>query len=143
MNDTNDIAFELGITARRWRAKADERLITLALSQAKWLPLSYLSRAGGSMPQRKLVEQLGVEGPTLVRILDELERRGLTERRDGDADRRTKTIHLTKKALPIIGKISYQTDLLREEILGGILDQDIVTFRKVLDQILNNIETIS
>jgi len=95
------------------------------------------------LPQRKLAEQIGVEGPSLVRILDELERLGLTERRDGDTDRRTKTIHLTEKALLIIEKISYQANLLREEILDGILDQDIVTFRKVLAQMLHNINTLS
>src|SRR3546814_2038548 len=33
---------------------------------------------------------LGIEGPSLVRLLDTLERRGLVERREDDADRRAR-----------------------------------------------------
>lgn len=138
-SDRSSIGIELAITARQWRARVDERLAFLGLTQAKWVPLRYLSRAGGCLPQRKLVEQTGIEGPSLVRTLDDLERLGLVERRDGDADRRTKTVHLTDKVEPIIGEITRRADSLREEILDGISDQDIALFRKVLGQISHNL----
>lgn len=141
--DHSRIGIELGIITRRWRARMDKRLAFLGLTQAKWVPLRYLLSAGGSMPQRKLVEQTGVEGPSLVRILDGLEKLGLIERRDCDADRRAKTIFLTDKAEPIMDSIIQQADLLREEILDSIPDRDIAVFRKVLVQMLHNMETIA
>jgi MarR family transcriptional regulator for hemolysin len=143
LDDYSNIGLNLAITARQWRARVDERLTSLGLTQAKWVPLRYLSRAGGSLPQRKLVELTGIEGPSLVRILDELERLGLIERRDGDADRRTKTVHLTDKAEPIIGEIGRRADRLRTEILDGILDKDIAVFRKVLARISHNLRDLA
>jgi len=143
LDDYSNIGLNLAITARQWRARVDERLTSLGLTQAKWVPLRYLSRAGGSLPQRKLVELTGIEGPSLVRILDELERLGLIERRDGDADRRTKTVHLTDKAEPIIGEIGSRADRLRTEILDGISDKDITVFRKVLARISHNLRDLA
>ena len=138
-DDRNGIAFELSLTARRWRACVDARLAPLGLTQAKWIPLHYLARAGGSLPQRKLLERTGIEGPSLVRILDELERLGFIERRGGDADRRTKTVHLTRKAEPVIARIAEQADGVREEILDGISDRDLAAFRRILGRIAHNI----
>jgi MarR family transcriptional regulator for hemolysin len=143
VGDHNDIGFELGITARQWRARADERFATLGLTQAKWVPLYYLSRAGGSLPQRELVQRTGIEGPSLVRVLDELERQGLVERCDGDADRRTKIVHLTPKAEPIIREIAGRADHLRDEILSGICEDDISVFRNVLAQLFHNLGSLT
>ena len=39
--------------------------------------------------------------------------------------------------------IIQQADLLREEILDSIPDRDIAVFRKVLAQMLHNMETIA
>jgi MarR family transcriptional regulator for hemolysin len=138
-SDRSNLGSQLGIAARHWRARMDQRLAPLGLTHAKWVPLRYLSYAGGSLPQRTLVELTGIEGPSLVRVLDELERRGLVERRDSDADRRTKTVHLTDKAAPIIGEIVQRADGLREEVLDGISEEDIAVFRKVLAQISHNL----
>lgn len=133
------IGLEIARTARQWRARMDERLVPLGLTQAKWVPLRYLAHAGGTLPQRKLVEMTGIEGPSLVRLLDELERLGLVERRDSEADRRTKTIHLTEKVEPILGEIAVLAEGLREDILSGIPPEDLATFHKVLSQILDNL----
>ncbi len=139
-DDYHNIGLEIGITIRRWRARMDERLAPLGLTQAKWVPLRYLSNAGGSLPQRKLLERVGIEGPSLVRILDELERLGLIERQNCSFDRRTKTICLTECVKPMIEEIEKRSAQLRNEIFDGITDQDVAVFRKVLAQISHNLE---
>lgn len=138
-DDYHNIGLEIGITIRRWRARMDERLAPLGLTQAKWVPLRYLSHAGGSLPQRKLLERVGIEGPSLVRILDELERLGLIERQNCSSDRRTKTICLTERVKPMIDEIEKRSAQLRNEIFDGITDQDVTVFRKVLAQISHNL----
>jgi MarR family transcriptional regulator for hemolysin len=142
MNDSNprnNIGFEMGITLRLWRARIDERLAPLGLTQAKWLPLRYLARAGGSLPQRTLVDQLGLEGPSLVRILDELERLGMVERHTCDFDRRAKTVCLTEQVKPLIADISQRADSLRDQILQGIPDQELAAFQHTLARIAHNL----
>jgi MarR family transcriptional regulator for hemolysin len=139
-DDFHNIGIEIGITIRQWRARMDERLAPLGLTQAKWVPLRYLSHAGGSLPQRKLLDRVGIEGPSLVRILDELERLGLIERQSCSSDRRTNIICLTERVKPMIDEIEKRSSQLRNEIFNGISGPDIAVFRKVLTRISHNLE---
>ena len=76
------VGITISRTARTWRTKLDERLSLLGLTQARWLVLMHLSRMGGESLQKELAFVVGVEGPTLVRVLDGLERIGLVQRLD-------------------------------------------------------------
>ena len=51
----------------------------------------------GEISQVKLAEFIGVEGPTLVRILDRMEQKGWIKRKVSSRDRRQKLISPTKK----------------------------------------------
>ena len=132
------IGFVLSKTARLWRSRLDERLAPLGLTQAKWVILLYLSQSDGSLPQRELVDRVGVEGPTLVRVLDGLERKGLIERRDCHTDRRTKSIHLTAEAQPILGEIIRIAGDLRRQILDGISDEEMNICLRVFARMTQN-----
>jgi MarR family transcriptional regulator for hemolysin len=121
------------------RAKFDERLSPLGLTQAKWLILMLLSKNGGVMPQREISERIGVEGPTVVRVLDGLENMGLIERRDQPADRRTKDVYLTREAGDIVKKISRTAEEFREEIWAGIPEKDVVVCARVIATLLLNL----
>jgi MarR family transcriptional regulator for hemolysin len=130
----------LGRVSRLWRTRIDERLGPLGLTQAKWLILLHLSQAGGAMPQKDLAESVGVEGPTVVRVLDGLERNGLIERRGREADRRAKTVHLTAQATKIQEDILRIVGGMREEILAGVSDEDLAVCQRVLGKILGNLD---
>lgn len=135
------IGLDLSRMARLWRARLDERLAPLGLTQAKWLILLHLSRSNGALPQRELVERIGVEGPSLVRVLDGLERLGLIERRDNPTDRRAKTVHLTAAVEPLIEDITRIAAELRQEILAGITDEDIAVCVRVFGDMARNLGT--
>jgi len=139
-NSLTSIGLNIGCIARRWRARVDERLVGLGLTMSKWLPLRWLAVSGGSLPQRRLVELTGVEGPSLVRVLDDLERQGFIERRDCEADRRAKIIYLTKKVDPIMRQALPQADGVQKQALAGISPEELATCQSVLERILNNLE---
>jgi len=141
-DDRSGLGYELAYTARRWRARADQRLARFGLSHAKWAPLRHLSRSGGSVPQYQLAEQVNVEGPSLVRVLDELERHGLIKRCDSDSDRRSKIVRLTDKAEAMVNEIAVCLEQLRDEVLEGVPDTDIAAFRRVLARIRHNIQKV-
>lgn len=132
------IGIKLGRASRLWRTKLDERLGPLGLTQAKWLILVHLSKAGGAMPQKDLVEGIGVEGPTMVRVLDGLERMGLIERCGQCADRRAKVVHLTGTVAQELDVIVPIAEGLRAEILAGITDADLAVFDRVISTMLRN-----
>ena len=77
-----DFGFRVARIARRLRQAVDAELRVLGLTEATWRPLAYVGRLGEGVRQRELAAALGIEGPSLVRLLDNLERRGLIERRE-------------------------------------------------------------
>lgn len=134
------IGVELGRASRLWRTRLDERLAPLGLTQAKWLVLLHLSRAGGVMPQKELAQSIGVEGPTMVRVLDGLERRGLTERLGRPEDRRVRDVRLTEAAGEVLGDIMRVAGDLREKILAGLSEDDLAHLHATIAVMLRNME---
>ncbi len=83
--------------SRAWRRVADTAAANFGLSEATAYPLVMMSRLGEGPRQTVLAEAMGVEGPSLVRLLDQLCAAGLVQRREDPSDRRAKTLHLTDK----------------------------------------------
>ena len=125
----------LGDTARMWRAKLNQRLKPLGLSQAQWFALLHLSRAGRDLTQTELAERIGIEGPTLVRLLDRMARDKWITRRESDQDRRSKTVHLTAQAEGVLKDIHAAAAQLRKELLKGIPAADLAHCITVLERI--------
>ena len=86
---------DLILVGRAYRAVADRALADLGLSQALAWPIVMIGRLGEGVRQVALADALGIEGPTLVRALDNLAAGGLIVRKEDTSDRRAKTLHLT------------------------------------------------
>ena len=142
MTEDAEFAMELGKVARRWRTRLDSRLRAMGLTQARWLALLELSRADG-LTQRDLAATLGVEGPTLVRLLDGLEAQGLIERQSCPDDRRAKRVRLTEAAAPVLREIRKIADATRRELLEGVATEDLSVARRVLAMIAGRLEQTS
>ncbi len=132
---------ELARVGRKWRARLDARVKHLGLTQARWIALLQLRRSG-PLSQRDLAEQIGVEGPTLVRLLDGLQQGGLIERTATHEDRRVKKIHLTASAYPLIEEITRISDALREELMESVPPEDLATAHRVLRLIGDRLERL-
>jgi len=129
------LGFAIGEAARIWRTKLDERLRPLGLSQSRWMVLLNLDKRGDGVVQKALAEWMGIEGPTLVRILDRMTEDGWIERRESTRDRRAKTVHLTPQSHSIIERINKIAAQLRGEMLLDIDAADMDTCLRVLLQI--------
>ena len=64
---------------QNWRRQVDGRVRQFGLTDATWRPLLHLGRFGDGVRQTDLAASLAIEGPSLVRLLDALERTGLIE----------------------------------------------------------------
>jgi MarR family transcriptional regulator for hemolysin len=126
--------------ARRWRAIANEHLSRIGQTQARWEALYWIAVSQGGATQRELAECVGIEEPTLVRMLHRLEQEGLVERRASQADRRTKTIVLTKAAEPHMKAMSGVIDKLRVDVLRNLDEEEIKRAVEVLDRMLERLE---
>ncbi|HKJ52144.1 MAG TPA: MarR family transcriptional regulator [Gammaproteobacteria bacterium] len=136
------LGYAIGESARLWRTRLNERLRPLGLSQARWMVLLHLSKRGDGVVQKALAEWIGIESPTLVRILDRMTEDGWIERRESTTDRRAKTVHLTRQANAIIKRIDKIAAQLRKEMLVDIDAADIDACMRVLQQIKHTAERL-
>jgi MarR family transcriptional regulator for hemolysin len=121
-------------TARQWRRAVDRELQPFGLTEATWLPLLRVARAREPMRQKDLAESLSLYDSSVVRLLDNLQEKGLIERREG-ADRRAKTIHLTDLGKASVDRVEGISRQVRERTLANIPDKDIENISGILEQI--------
>lgn len=140
MDPRQEFTLELGRVSRRWRARLDVRLRATGLTQARWVALLQLARAGEGLTQRELAERVGIEGPTLVRLLDALERQGLIARHPVRGDRRVKQIRLTEAAQPVMAEINRIAAQVRREVLAHIGRDELIACLKTLRRIGDRLE---
>jgi MarR family transcriptional regulator for hemolysin len=133
--DRDNFGVMLYNLSRLWRAKLDERLKPLGLSQAKWRVILHLSHAREGLVQKELAELLGIEGPSLVGLLDRMAADGWIERCPSLADRRYKVVHLTQKAQETARRIVRINRQLREELLMDLTPEDLAHCARIFGAI--------
>jgi MarR family transcriptional regulator for hemolysin len=121
--------------ARSWRRRADQALADHGLSQATAHPLRVLFGRGKCVRQGVLADEIGIEGPSLVRLIDLLQSEGLVERREDPTDRRAKTLHLTPEGEAKAEEINRVLRRVRAELLKDISPEDLAVTFDVLQRI--------
>lgn len=138
----NERALTAGLLrlARVYRREVNRALAAHGLSDAKALPVLHIARLGEGVRQGALAEEMGIEGPSLVQLLDQLCAAGLVERRPHPQDGRAKTLHLSDAGRSLAGVIEKAVDGLRGRLLAEVTDADLaaalrvmVAFEKALD----------
>jgi MarR family transcriptional regulator for hemolysin len=110
---------------RHWRRAADAMVKEYGLSDATAFPLVLIGRLKGEPRQNQLAEAMGIEGPTLVRLLDQLCSAGLIIRKEDPMDRRAKVLSLTKSGQILVTKIEADLSLLRERVFANVSVADL------------------
>ena len=116
---------------RQWQRLADQCLGDSGLSAACAMPLLMIQRAGGGIRQVALARQLGMEGPSLVRLLDKLAHSGLVRRSDDPDDRRAKQLWLTDQGQALVGTLEARLGSLRADVFGSLSIDELHTVLKV------------
>ena len=139
-SDATRMAMSQGMLqmSRAYRAAADQMLAELGLSQATAWPIIIIKRLGEGVRQKDVAEELGIEAPSLVRLLDQLEAGGLAIRKLDPEDGRSKTLYLTNAGKRIANDIDKLLLSFRRKIFNGVSKDDADAFLRVLDAIRNN-----
>ncbi|MCE7027800.1 MarR family transcriptional regulator [Jiella sp. CBK1P-4] len=129
MTQTASLQFDLTTNLLRigriWRKNVRGRIDAHGLSEACAHPLVAIGRLGDGVRQGQVAEEVGMEGPSLVRLLDQLCECGFVERREDPADRRAKTLWLTERGRSVMASIEADLVALRAEVLDGVPREDI------------------
>lgn len=135
----SQIGTDLSRVVRMWRSLIDHRLKPLKLTQTHWITLHNISQLPPEQSQIQLAKAIGIEQPSLVRTLDQLEEKKLISRHTCVNDRRAKRIKLTEESEPFIKKVDEVIDNTRKEILGNISQDELGQLSVLLLKLEKNI----
>ena len=105
-----------------------------------WLVLTNLKSAEWRS-QNDLATAVGIEGPTLTRHLDALERQGLVRRRQDPADRRAVVVELTPEGHATHARLLEVVIAFDRRLRSGLSQDEVDTLRKLLGRLEQNVET--
>jgi MarR family transcriptional regulator, transcriptional regulator for hemolysin len=132
------IGYWVTLAAHAIHRALDEELapqgITFRQSQVlAWLALE------GELCQVDLAAKLMIEPPTLVKVLDRMERDDWITRTNCVSDRRKKMIRPNQKAGDVWSRIVASALRVRRQALEGISDEEVKTLIRLLRQVLRNL----
>lgn len=126
--------------SRSWRQAMDRRLRHLGLSQAGWMTIATTANAGAPPSQTQLADMLGVEGATMVAMVDRLVKAGVIQREVSAADRRVKRVILTPAGTELYEKLKREAAALRQELLADIDPAELRGATELLERLQQGID---
>jgi MarR family transcriptional regulator for hemolysin len=130
-----DLTRDLLLAGRLWRKMARKAASEHGVSEAASSPLLWIARLGENVRQTALADAVGIEGASLVRLLDELQGSGLITREPDASDRRANSVNLTEKGQQVVAEVNEVLTNLRLEVFGDIPRKDAETAIRVFTAI--------
>jgi MarR family transcriptional regulator for hemolysin len=126
------VSTALVTASRQWRRTSHGVIAAYNVSEACATPLIIAGRLDAPVRQVALAELTGIEGPSLVRLLDQLCAANLVRRDEDPDDRRAKVISLTDEGRVVTAKIEQELLTLRADVLEGLSRQELEATLRVL-----------
>jgi MarR family transcriptional regulator for hemolysin len=130
----------LHTSSRLWRLALDKRLKHLGIGQSGWVTIAMIAKSAEPMSQRALADLVGVEGPSMVSMLDRLERDGFVTRALSPTDRRVKLVHLTDAGRTMYAEVMKVATAFRADLLADVDPAALVAATTLLETLRKRIE---
>ncbi|MEA3150999.1 MAG: MarR family transcriptional regulator, transcriptional regulator for hemolysin [Gammaproteobacteria bacterium] len=129
-------------TARAWRQAIDRRLRYRGVSEASWLTIAVAAKASSPLSQSELAERLGVEGATMVAMLDRLVKAGLVVREPSSTDRRVNRVVLTDAGLQLYETVKTEASAVRKSLLAHVDPGQLAAATELLEALQGIIDAV-
>lgn len=128
----HNIGWNLARAALNWRHVVDDRMAEIGFTQSKWIAMMHLNRLGEGCTQSDLANTMGIEQPSVIRTLNQLENAGFIARHESEQDARRKTLWFTDSGKRQLLQMQKMADQGRAELLNGLSNEQ----RQLLDDAL-------
>ena len=139
----NSMGFVVNMTAKAFQKSFDIELRKNAgVSLSQWRVVGALVIQPG-LTQKEIADKVGIEGATLVPIIDKMEKEGLLKRKPDSSDRRVNRIYLTQKADSLWESMVECALKIRKSSTKNISENDLQTTLETLRKISQNLTSFS
>ena len=112
--------------------------IGITLTQSKVIFALYLN---SGLTQKELADRIGIESPTLVPIIDEMEEAGYVQRKSDTEDRRVKRVYTTPKTDSLWDSMMECAMHIRKIYMKDVSEQEIKSALGIIKTITDNLTT--
>jgi DNA-binding MarR family transcriptional regulator len=132
-------SYALAKVCRGHRANVGELLVQVGLHVGQEMLLIELWEEDG-LRGGELAERLGVEPPTITRMLRSLERCGLVTRRQDPEDARSFRVYLTDEGRSLEGPVARCWENVEEKAFAGMSAGERRSFHRLLAKVRANVD---
>jgi MarR family transcriptional regulator, transcriptional regulator for hemolysin len=137
----NSVGFVIHKTAKALIHVFDQKLRKeFGITFGQWKIIITLVNNDDGLSQKEIADKLGLEGPTLIPIIDKLEKDGFVTRMVNKSDRRNNRIFLTEKANSSLNLMVKCGLKIKEISIRNISEQNISITKDTLEKMLENIQ---
>jgi MarR family transcriptional regulator, transcriptional regulator for hemolysin len=135
----NSIGFIVNQAAKAFVKALDAELRQkVGVTVGQWKVMVMLVNQNG-LTQKEIAEKLALEGPTLIPILDKMEKEGLVIRKVDPNDRRNNRIYRTEKADTLWDSMIECGLKIREVSIKDIPDENVKIMKDALEKMWQNL----
>ncbi|MFN0019160.1 MAG: MarR family winged helix-turn-helix transcriptional regulator [Pirellulaceae bacterium] len=138
----NSVGFWVITAANDYQKAINDELAPQGITYRQCQVLGFLALEG-PLPQHKLADHMRIEPPTLVGILDRMERDGWICRENDPADKRRKLIRPEAAAKPVWNKVVAAARRVRKRAARGLSSSEMATLKRLLSCVQQNLKTES
>ncbi|MCA9813090.1 MAG: winged helix-turn-helix transcriptional regulator [Nitrosarchaeum sp.] len=134
------IGFIINNTTKMFQKIFDYELnknVGIGLAQSKVI---YALSLQPGMTQRELADKVGIETPTLVVMIDKLEKEHLVKRQNDKQDRRIKRIFITTKADRLVDSMIQSALSIKKIAIKNIPENEVKHILENLNKISQNLQ---
>ena len=137
-NYKKSVTFRLLQAAKAQRARSGGHLMRIGLHPGQELVLKVLSDTDGRT-MSQLAQALGVQPPTVTKMVTRLSAQGYVKRKSADSDGRLAQVFLTETGRELVDSVDRAWKRLEREAMSGLDDKDRKKLRKLLRQVEKNL----
>lgn len=134
----NSVGYWICMTSGAMRRALNSELAAQNITLRQWEVLACIVLEG-ELAQADVADRLGIEAPTLVGILDRMERDGWIERFGCPEDRRRKRIRTTEKAVAVWTRMADCAHRVRAQAIRGFAPGELELLKSLCERLRNNL----
>ena len=137
----NSVGFIVNTTAKTFQKVLDSELRkNVGVTISQWRVVATLVLHSG-LTQKEIADKVGIEGATLVPVIDKMEKEGLLKRKPDSKDRRVNRIYTTPKADSLWTYMTECALRIRKVSTRDISEEQIKITLETLRKISKNLAT--
>jgi len=111
------------------------------ITLGQWKVLIILANSDFGLTQKEIADKLVLEGPTLIPIIDKLEKDGLVVRKNDLKDRRINRVYLTDRTNDLLNDTIQCVSQIKQSCIAGITENEVLITKNTLEKMWQNLQS--